>query len=180
MQNYAKFMKEVMVKKRKLEDYEAVKLTEECSVILQRKLPYKVKDLGSFTIPCTIGDSTFDKALCDLGASMNSMPLSVFRKLGLGEVKPTTISLQMVDYSLTFPRGFIEDILVKVDKFIFLMDFQVWDMEEDRELPLILGLPFLATGRALIDVHNDNLTLRVNDEEVRFNIYHTMKFPIEG
>ena len=103
MPNYAKFIKAVMANKRKLEDYETVKLTEECSAILQRKLPQKVKDQGSFTIPCTIGDSTFDKALCDLGASIRLMPLSMFRKLGLGEVKPTTISLQMADRSLIFP-----------------------------------------------------------------------------
>ena len=82
-----------MAKKRKLEDYETVKLIDECSAILQRKLPYKVEDPRSFTILCAIGDSTFHKALCDLGASINLMPLSVFRKLGLGEVKPTTISL---------------------------------------------------------------------------------------
>ena len=138
-----------------------------------------MKDPSSFTILCTIGDSTFDKALCDLGASINLMPLSVFRKLGLGEVKPTTISLQMADRSLTFPREIIEDVLVKVDKFIFPVDFVVLDMEEDREIPLILGPPFLATGGALIDVHSGNLTLRVNDEEVRFNIYHTIKFPAE-
>ena len=146
MPNYAKFMKEVMSKKRKLEDYETVKLTEECCAILPRKLPQKVKDSGSFTIPCTIGDSTFDKALCDLGASINLMPLSVFRKLGLEEVTPTTISLQMVDRSLTFPRGIIEDVLVKVDKFIFPVDFVVLDMEADREIQLILGRPYLATG----------------------------------
>ena len=82
-----------MAKKRKLEDYETIKLTEECIAILQRKLPQKVKDPGSFTIPCTICDSNFEKALCDLGASINLMPFSEFRKLGLGEVKPTTISL---------------------------------------------------------------------------------------
>ena len=179
MSNYAKFMKEVMEKKRKLEDYETVKLTEECSMILQRKLPQKVKDSDNFTISCTIGDSTFDKALCDLGSSINLMPLLVFRKLGLKEVKPTTISLQMANRSLTFPRGIIKDVLVKVDKFIFSVDFVVLDMEENREIPLILGRPFLATGKALIDVHSSNLTLRVNNEEVHFNIYHTMKFPAE-
>ena len=119
-----------------------------------------------------IGDSTFDKALCDLETCINLMPLLVFRKLGLSEVKPTTISLQMIDYFLAFPRGVIEDVLVKVDKFIFPVDFVVLDMEEDREIHLILGRPFLATGRALIDVHSGNLTLTVNDEEVRFNIYH--------
>ena len=78
MPNYAKFMKEVMAKKRRLEDYETVKLLEECGVILQKKFPQKVKDPGSFTIPCTIGDSTFDNALCDLGASINLMPFLVF------------------------------------------------------------------------------------------------------
>ena len=139
-----------------------------------------MKDPGSFTILCTIGDSTFEKAFCDLGASINLMLLLVFKKLGLGEVKPTTISLQMIDCSMTFPRGFIEDVLVKVDKFIFPVDVMVLDMEEDREIPLILGRSFLATGRVLIDVHSGNLTFRVNNEEVRFNIYHTMKFPAEG
>ena len=104
------------------------------------------------------------------------MPLSVFQKLGLGEVKPTTISLQMANRSLTNPRGVIEDVLVKVDKFIFPVDFVVLDMKEDREIPINLGQPFLATGRALIDVHSGNLMLRVNDEEVKFNIYHTLKF----
>ena len=163
MSNYAKFMKEVMAKKRKLEDYETVKLTEECSAILQRKLPQKVKDLGSFTIPCAIDDSTFEKALCDLGAIINLMPLLVFRKLGLGEVKSTMSSLQMADRSLTYPREVIEDVLVKVDKFIFPVDFVVLDMEENSEIPLILGRPFQATGRALIDVHSDNLTLKFPD-----------------
>ncbi|KAL5577484.1 hypothetical protein UlMin_019183 [Ulmus minor] len=93
MPKYAKFMKEILSKKRKLGDYETVMLNEECSAVLQRKLPQKLKDPGSFTIPCTIGSCNFDKVLCDLGASINLMPLSVFRKLGLGEVKPTSISL---------------------------------------------------------------------------------------
>ncbi|XP_022893882.1 uncharacterized protein LOC111408347 [Olea europaea var. sylvestris] len=176
MPNYVKFMKEVMLKKRKLEEYETVKLTEECSAILQKKLPQKRKDPGSFTIPCTIGSSSFEKALCDLGASINLMPLSLFKKLGLGEVKPITVTLQLADRSLTYPRGIIEDVLVKVDKFIFPADFVVLDMEEDQEIPLILGRPFLATGRALIDVQEGQLTLRVNEEEVRFNIYQAMKY----
>ncbi|XP_062104099.1 uncharacterized protein LOC133815260 [Humulus lupulus] len=164
-----------MSKKRRLEDFETVKLTEECSAILQKKLPQKVKDPGSFTIPCTIGGSSFDKALCDLGASINLMPLSVFKKLGVGEVKPTTITLQLADRSLTYPRGVIEDVLVKMDKFIFPADFVVLDMEEDHEIPIILGRPFLATGRALIDVQGGHLTLRVNNEEVKFNIYQALQ-----
>ena len=132
-------------------------LTEECSAILQRKIPQKLKDPGSFTISCTIGDFNFNKVLCDLGASINLMPLSIFRKLGLGEVKPTTVSLQLADRSIKHPRGIIEDVLVKVDKFIFPADFIVLHMEEDREIPLILGRPFLATCRLLIDVHQGKL-----------------------
>ncbi|KAL5542568.1 hypothetical protein UlMin_010278 [Ulmus minor] len=160
MPKYAKFMKEILSKKRKLGDYETVMLNEECSAVLQRKLPQKLKDPGSFTIPCTIGSCNFDKVLCDLGASINLMPLSVFRKLGLGEVKPTSISLQLADRSVKYPRGVIEDVLIKVDKFIFPADFVVLDMEEDREIPLILGRPFLATGRTLIDVQQGKLILR--------------------
>ena len=80
-------------------------------------------------------------------------------------MKPTSISLQMVDHSFTFPRGIIEDVLVTVDKFIFPVDFVVLDMEEDREMLLILGQPFLAIDKALSDIHSRNLTFRVNDKE---------------
>ncbi|XP_022846365.1 uncharacterized protein LOC111369115 [Olea europaea var. sylvestris] len=164
MPNYAKFLKEVMSKKRKLEEFETVKLTEECSAILQKKLPHKLKDPGSFNIPCNIGGITFDRVLCDLGANINLMPLSVFKQLGLGEVKPTTLTLQLADRSITYPKGIIEDVLAKVDKFIFPVDFVVLDMEEDEKVHLILGQPFPTTGRALIDVQKGKLTLRVNEE----------------
>ncbi|XP_075483765.1 uncharacterized protein LOC142523917 [Primulina tabacum] len=179
MPNYAKFIKDVMSKKRKLQEFETVKLTEECSAILQRKLPQKLKDPGSFTIPCVIGDSRVNRALCDLGASINLMPFSIYRTLELGEVKPSTITLQLADRSLTYPRGIIEDVLVKVDKFIFPADFVILDMEEDQETPLIFVRPFLATGKALIDVHKGELTLRVGGDEVVFNIYNTIKGPNE-
>ncbi|KAL5555523.1 hypothetical protein UlMin_037759 [Ulmus minor] len=141
MPKYAKFLKEVLSYKRKLEANEKVMLIEECSVILQRKLPQKLKDPRSFTIPCTIGDFNFDKVL-----------------------------------SIKHPRGIIEDVLVKVDKFIFPVNFIVLDMEEDREVPLILGRPFLATGRTLIDVHQGKLILRVQDEQVTFNVFEAMEF----
>ncbi|XP_062103615.1 uncharacterized protein LOC133814703 [Humulus lupulus] len=141
-------MKEILSKKRRLEDFETVALIQECSAIIQRKLPQKLQDPGSFTIPCTIGKFECKHALCDLGASINLMPLSVFRKLGLGEAKPTTITLQLADQSIKHPRGVIEDVLVKVDKFIFPTDFIILDMEEDTKVPIILGRPFLATGQA--------------------------------
>ncbi|XP_075474098.1 uncharacterized protein LOC142505136 [Primulina tabacum] len=169
MPSYEKFLKEILSNKRKLVDFETVKLSEECSAILQNKLPPKAKDPGSFSIPCTIGTSFFGKALCDLGASINLMPYSCFEKLKIGEVRPTTISLQLADRSIKYPRGVVEDVLVKVDKFIFPVDFVVLDMEEDREIPLILGRPFLATGGVLIDVHKGELVLRLNDESIIFN-----------
>ncbi|XP_062104530.1 uncharacterized protein LOC133815738 [Humulus lupulus] len=179
MPNYAKFMRVVMSKKRKLEDYETMKLTKECSAIIKRQLPEKLKDPGSFTIPCVIGELHIEKALCDLGASITLMPLSIFRKLNLGEVTPTIISLQLADRSLTYPRVIIEDVLVKIDRFIFLIDFVVIDMEEDQEILIILGRSIIAIEKALIDVHDGNMTLRVNVEEVKFNISNAIKFPKE-
>ena len=105
-------------------------------------------------LSCVIGESTFKKALCYLGVSINLMPLLVVKKLNLGELMPTTLSLQMVDRSLTYPKGIIEDVLVKVDIFIFLVDSVVLGMEQDKEALLILAMPFLANGQALIDVKN--------------------------
>ncbi|XP_074336854.1 uncharacterized protein LOC141674026 [Apium graveolens] len=130
MPSYAKFMKGLS-RKLKLEELETVTLTEECGVILQQKLPPKLKDPGSLTIPCTIGNFSFDKCLCDLGSSINLMPLSILKKLGLPDPKPVNMSLQLVDRSITYPRGVVEDVLVKVDKLIFPADFVILDFEED-------------------------------------------------
>ena len=180
MPSYVKFMKDILSQKRRLADFETVNLTEECSTILQRKLPQKLKDPGSFTIPCTIGNAIFERALCDLGASINLMPLSIFKRLGLGEARPTTVTLQLADRSLKHPRGVIEDVLVKVDKFIFPADFIVLDMEEDKEIPIILGRPFLATGRAMIDVQRGELKLRVQEDEVKFNVFKVVRHLAES
>ena len=103
------------------------------------------------------------------------MPFSLFRRPDLGEVKPTTISLQMANRSVKYPWGITEDVLVKVDKLIFLADFVVLDMEEDKEIPLILRRPFLATGRALIGVQQGELKLRVQGDEVTFNVFNALK-----
>ncbi|XP_062113382.1 uncharacterized protein LOC133824508 [Humulus lupulus] len=127
---------------KKLEEYEIVALTEDCSAILQKKLPPKLKDSGSFIIPYTIGNVVFEKALCDLGVSVNLMPLAIYRKLKLGEACPTTMSLQMADHSIKYPCGVINDVLVKVDKFIFPADFIILDIEEDKNIMIILGRPF--------------------------------------
>ncbi|XP_062089054.1 uncharacterized protein LOC133795617 [Humulus lupulus] len=148
MPSYVKFMKDILSKKRKMGEYETVALTEECSAILQRKLPQKLRDPRSFTIPCTIENFESMNTLCDMGASINLMSHSVFRRLKLGEARPTTVTLQLADRSIAHPRGIIKHVLVKVDKFIFPADFIVLDMEEDANIPIILGRPFLAIGRA--------------------------------
>ncbi|XP_028791020.1 uncharacterized protein LOC114746911 [Neltuma alba] len=138
-----------------------------------------MKDPSSFSIPCHIGNKFVDKALCDLGASVNLIPLSIFNNLELVKARPTTVSLQFVDRSIAYPHGIIEDMLVKVDKFISLADFIVLDCEVDREIPIILERPFLATARTLIDMEKDELTMRVNDEHVTFNMHKLMKSPNE-
>ncbi|XP_031283203.1 uncharacterized protein LOC116141869 [Pistacia vera] len=177
MPKYTMFLKEILTKKRRFEEHETVMFTEECSALLLKKLPQKLRDPGSFTIPCTIGSNHFDKVLCDLSASVNLMPFSIYKKLGLREVKPTTVHLQLANRSIKYPRGVVEDVLIKVDKLFFPVDFIVLEMEEDREVPLILGRPFPTTGRTLIDVHKGKLILRVEDEEVEFNVFDTMKCP---
>ncbi|XP_015945112.1 uncharacterized protein LOC107470237 [Arachis duranensis] len=136
-----------------------------------------MQDPISFFIPCTIGDSTIQRALCDLGASVNVMPLSLMRKLQIEEVKPARISLQVTDCSIKFPLEVVENLLVKVGPFIFLADFVILDMEEDKNASIIFGRPFLATGRALIDVQNVELTLRVNEKEVLPNVLEFLQHP---
>ena len=108
------------------------------------------------------------------------MLLSIFKRLGLGKARPTTVTLQLAYKSLKHPRGVIEDVLVKVDKFIFLADFIVLDIEEDKEIPIILGRPFLATGRAMINVQRGELKLRVREDEVKFNVFETVKHMAES
>ena len=161
MSHYAKFMKDIINEKRKLDEGGVVSLSANCSVIIQKNLPWKMQDPGSLTIPCTIRNFEFGKSLCDSGASINLMPLSVVKRLSLGELTPTTMSLQMADRSTTQLEGILEDVLVKVGKFIFLVDFVVINMEEDKQIPLLLGRPFLATRVALIDVKQWELTLSV-------------------
>ena len=146
-----------------LGEFETVVLTQEYSHMLQNKIPQKLKDLGSFIIPCSIRMKYSGKVLCDLGAKINLMPLSVFKQLGVGEVRPTTMTLQLAVRSHGYPEGKIEDVLVKVDKFIFPVDFIVLDFKANNEVPIILGRPFLAIGKTLIDVQKGKLTMWVND-----------------
>ncbi|XP_076913754.1 uncharacterized protein LOC143572482 [Bidens hawaiensis] len=175
MHKYAKFLKVFLSNKKKLEELSCVTLNEECSVVIQNKLPKKMTDPGSFTIPCWIGSLSVSNSLAELGASINLMPYSIFAKLDLGDPKPTRMSIQLTDCSVKYPRGIIENVLEKIDKFVFHVDFVILDMDEDKNLPLILGRPFLATARALIDVCTGKLTLRVGNEEVIFDIGRSMR-----
>ena len=170
-------MKDILSKKRKITEEGIASLTATYSAVIQKTLPKKIQDPGSFTIPCKIGDADMGKALCDSKANINLMPLSVAQRLSLGELTPTTITLQMVDRTLAHPEGILEDVLIKVGKFVFPVDFVVINMEEDKQVPLLLGRPFLATRATLIDVKKRELTLRVGDEAVHFNLNHSLKQP---
>ena len=172
---YAKFLKEILSKKRRIAEEGVVNLTATCSAVIKNNLPEKMKDSGSFTIPYVIGEFEFQKALYDSGASINLMPLFVARKLSLGELTPTTVTLQMAYRTMAKPEGVIEDVLVKVGKFIFPVEFIILDKEEDSQVPLLLGWPFLATGAALIDMQKGVLNLRVGEEAANFNLLQILK-----
>ncbi|KAL4311762.1 hypothetical protein GQ457_01G020930 [Hibiscus cannabinus] len=175
MPNYAKFLKDIVSKRTRLSEFETFSMTEGFMAMLHNRLPPKLKDPGSFTIPCAIGNHYVGKALCDLGASINLMPKSVFKQLGIGKARPTTVMLQLADRYYIQPEGKIEDILVRVDKFIFPAGFIVVDCEADEFVPIILGRPFLAMGRTLIDVEKGQLTMRVNEQQVTVNVFKALK-----
>nr|XP_016461102.1 PREDICTED: uncharacterized protein LOC107784478 [Nicotiana tabacum] len=139
----------------------------------------KKEDPGDFNIPCTIGLHTFARALCDNEASINLMPLAIYKKTGLGMPRPTSMRLQMADRSIKCPVGIVDDVLVKVGKFHLPANFVILDCAVDKEIPIILGRPFLATGRALMDSERNEIKFRVNDEEVTFQVSKGMKLPHE-
>ncbi|XP_049394633.1 uncharacterized protein LOC125858904 [Solanum stenotomum] len=156
MSGYAKFMKN-LVTKNKAVNFENEEKLQHCSVISTRSLVQKKEDPGAFSIPCTIGILHFLKALCDLGANINLMPLSIYKKLDLGDPKLTAMRLLMVDRTVKRPIGLLHDVLVKVESFIFPVDFVILDCEVDFEVHIILGRLFLATGRALVDMERGQM-----------------------
>ena len=141
--SYAKFLKDLVTVKRKTNVPKKAFMTEQVSAILQCKLPFKYKDPGCPTITCMIRASQIERALLDLGASVNLLPYSVYLQLGLGELKPTSMTLQLADRSVKIPRGIVEDVLIKVEKFYFPVDFIMLDTEPvqviESEIPVILG-----------------------------------------
>ncbi|XP_023752484.1 uncharacterized protein LOC111900829 [Lactuca sativa] len=170
MDKIPKFAKDFMTNRKELEKASTIVLNKLCSAAIINGLPIKKGDPWQLALPCEFGNSTSINALADYGASINLMPYSFYKNLGLPRLQYTRMTIQIVDHSITYPRGIIKDLLVKVGKFIFPVDFEVLDMKEDEDLPIILGRPFLSTTRALFDIHDSKLTLHVEDEEITFEM----------
>ncbi|XP_006579118.1 uncharacterized protein [Glycine max] len=172
---YSKFLKDLLTKKGKYIHSDNIVVEGNCSVVIQRILPPKYKDPGSVTIPCSIGVVSVGKALIDLGASINLMPLSMCRRIGELEIIPTRMTLQLADHSITSPYGVVEDVLVKVCQFTFPANFVIMDIEKDVEIPLILGRPFMLIANCVVDMGKSNLEMSVDDQKVTFKLFDTMK-----
>ncbi|XP_070021854.1 uncharacterized protein [Nicotiana sylvestris] len=175
MPGHSKFMKDLVTKKRSI-NFKTIKATHQVSTIVHSIAP-KLENPSAFTIPCTIGSAKFAKTLCDLGKSINLMPYSIFKTLGIGQPRPTSMRLQMANHTMKRPLGVIEDVLVRFDKFILPTDFVILYCEVDYEVPIILDRPFLSTGKALCDIEAKELTFRVGDEKVVFHMCKSMRQP---
>ncbi|XP_042972926.1 uncharacterized protein LOC122304722 [Carya illinoinensis] len=178
---YAKFLKYLCTVKRRLNVKKKAFLTEQVSPIIQSNIPPKYKDPGSPTIACVIGSSKIGQALLDLGSSVNLLPYNTYEQLGLGELKPTSIILQLVDRSIKKPRGVVKDVLVQVDKFYYPVDFVVLDVQLTPhsvfQAPVILGRPFLATSNALINCRSGILKLTFGNMTLELNVFNTCRQP---
>ncbi|XP_021747415.1 uncharacterized protein LOC110713266 [Chenopodium quinoa] len=178
---FAKFMKELCTIKRKhrLGGKEKVKVSAHVFAVFQKKIPEKCGDPGMFIVPVTIGDTTLHRAMLDLGASINVIPYSLFKSLKLGPLHGTGVVIQLADRSNVYPKGVVEDVLVKVDGLIFPADFYVLDMEHDKQaVPILLGRPFLKTAKTKIDVSTGSLTMEVDGKAIGYNIYDSIKYPV--
>ena len=176
---YAKFLKDLCTNKRGLGIEKKSFLTEQVRAIIQNKTLVKYKDPGSPTIFVNIGGTCIDKALLDLGSSVNLLPYSVYKQLRLGELKPTNITLSLADRSVKIPKGIVEDVLVKVEKFYYPVDFVVLDTEPitsgPNHVPIILRIPFLATSNAIINCRNGVMQLTFGNMTLELNIFHLSK-----
>ncbi|XP_031106083.1 uncharacterized protein LOC116010707 [Ipomoea triloba] len=176
---YPQFLREILSRKRKFGAQEIITMTQECRVLIndEEKLPSKLRDLRSFTIACVIGGLTINRSLCDLGAGVNVMPLSLYKRLYLGEPKPVQLTLEFADRSTKSPIGILEDVPVRVDKYFVPCDFIVMDIREDPCIPIIMGRPFLATTGAMIDVRKGSIIFNFGEEKVAVNVFDEPKSP---
>ena len=176
---YAKFLKDLCTVKKGLNMNKKAFLTKQVSVMIQCKSPVKYKDLGCPTISVSIGGTYVEKALLDLGASVNLLPYSVYKQVELGELKPTSITLSPADRSVKIPRWMIEDVLVQVNKFYYPVDFVVIDtdlvIKGTNYVPIILGRPFLATSSSIINCRNGVMQLTFGNMTLELNIFHLCK-----
>ncbi|GJW95747.1 reverse transcriptase domain-containing protein [Tanacetum coccineum] len=175
MPNYGKFLTELVSNKHKLEQISSTFLSDESSAMIQNKVPPKLRDPRSFLIPCNFSKAFSCNALADLGANINLISYSLYAKFSLETLKPTKISVRLADISFQHPIRIAKNMLVKVGKFIFPMDFIILEIEEDRKVPLILGRPFLHTADAVIRVKQKQLNLGVSTERMTFHIDSVMK-----
>nr|GEY68052.1 reverse transcriptase domain-containing protein [Tanacetum cinerariifolium] len=176
MPKFDSTIKSLLANKDKLSELAKIPLNKNCSGMILKKLSEKLGDPDKFLIPCDFLGMDICHALADLGASINLMLLSIWKNLSLPELTPTQMTLELADRSITRPKGVAEDVFVKVGKFYFSTDFVVVDFEVDPRVLLVLGRSFLRTGRALIDVYREEITLRVNDEPVIFNLNQTTRY----
>ncbi|KAM2519433.1 hypothetical protein ACFX1W_000057 [Malus domestica] len=177
---YAKFLKELCTTRKRISNKEVVKLSENVSAVLQRKLPPKCKDPGSFTIPCIIGNTRFEQCMLDLGASINVMPYSIYASMNLGELKQDGVIIQLADRSNAYPKGVLEDVLVQVNHLIFPADFYVLEMEDSSHapsLPLLLGRPFMKTAQTKIDVAKGEVTMAFGGDMICFKVSEFIETP---
>ncbi|XP_059663428.1 uncharacterized protein LOC132309092 [Cornus florida] len=183
---YAKFLKDMCTQKRHSSSHipKKVLLIEQVGSIIQHCTATKFKDPSAPTISCTIGNHQIERALLDLGASVNLLPYSIYLQLGLGELKSTSIILQLADRSTKQPRGVIEDVIIKVDKFYFPVDFIVLDtepvLEPRRHISVILGRPFLATANASINCRTGIMGVSFGNMKVRLNIFNASQCPSDN
>ncbi|XP_050878652.1 uncharacterized protein LOC127082454 [Lathyrus oleraceus] len=175
-------------------------------VVKSQVLPPKLEHPGKFTISCNISEVNISYALCDMGSSINFMPLKMVKEFNMGEITPMLYTkgtlggfailgrpfleigkakidvetgeliLKFVDRFVRRPYGIVEDVLVKIDKFVFPVDFVILEVPEDEEIPLILGRPFLETGQCMIDIEEGTMTLKVYDEELKIDVRNTMQY----
>ena len=172
---YSKFLKDMLTRKHKYIHQENIIVEGNCTAVIQKILPPKHKDPRSVTIPCSIGEVIVGKALIDLGASINLMPLSMCRRLGELEIMPTRMTLQLADRSITRPCGVIEDVLIRVKQMVFPVDFVAMDVEEDHEVPIILGCPFMLTASYVVDMGRKTLEMGFEDQNINFDLFEEEK-----
>ncbi|GJR78787.1 hypothetical protein Tco_0149572 [Tanacetum coccineum] len=168
--NYAKQMKYLVENKPRAEEDNEIRMNLRCPALLHNHLPPKEQDPGSFILSCSIGKLDFKNALADLGASISIMPFSMYKCLGIGKLKPINMLLEMAHNTNAATKGIVKNLLIKIDKFIFPVDFVILDMVEDIRMPIILGRPLLDTAHTQVDIFRKTISLEVGSKKVIFKM----------